>query len=562
MAIITYPLNNIDYQAEDAELFHCTRTSGIYASGHFPVSVSGLDNDITIGKGIGWIRNTEFSGKVFASKESITLNAGVPDASLPRIDAVVIQFDANANETNIIIKQGTTGSTPTAPEVERGEYIYELHMYHIRRKAGATAITPGDITDLRMDANYCGLMADSVTQVDMSAINAQVREFISDWESQIANVTDGKMVESPEYPGCYYRLNGGVVEWLNPPMMVGKEYRLSQRDDGKRVYAKMVKFESIKGYSELAVSGVEKIVSISAVVERLLTDSSGRTFFQVPCSDVPPETDRVAALNRTQVYFYDSKICVDFAMRRGRYDLYVTINYTRSDDVEYTSAYADGDSLYIDTSGATTKSGSTVATELYATVDSDGGEYVNSFVINGKRYDLATNLADSGEPSSSLPGNVGQIYTDLDTKKTYVCISANSTSGDYKWVPVVSDPFYTSELRLKHGTGIRFSKIVADESKIEIKNPISDTIIRGVATPTSDNDAANKAYVDSKVGSGSGQNVDLTEAINTALAQAKASGEFDGKDGYTPVRGVDYWSPTDIAEIKAYVDEAILGGAW
>lgn len=35
-----------------------------------------------------------------------------------------------------------------------------------------------------------------------------------------------------------------------------------------------------------------------------------------------------------------------------------------------------------------------------------------------------------------------------------------------------------------------------------------------------------------------------------------------GADGYTPVRGVDYWTDADKAEIKSYVDEAILGGAW
>ena len=29
-----------------------------------------------------------------------------------------------------------------------------------------------------------------------------------------------------------------------------------------------------------------------------------------------------------------------------------------------------------------------------------------------------------------------------------------------------------------------------------------------------------------------------------------------------PVKGVDYWTDEDKAEIKAYVDEAILGGAW
>ena len=36
----------------------------------------------------------------------------------------------------------------------------------------------------------------------------------------------------------------------------------------------------------------------------------------------------------------------------------------------------------------------------------------------------------------------------------------------------------------------------------------------------------------------------------------------DGIDGYSPVRGVDYWTEEDKAEIKSYVDEAILGGAW
>ena len=35
-----------------------------------------------------------------------------------------------------------------------------------------------------------------------------------------------------------------------------------------------------------------------------------------------------------------------------------------------------------------------------------------------------------------------------------------------------------------------------------------------------------------------------------------------GNDGYTPVRGTDYWTEADKAEIKGYVDEAILGGAW
>ena len=35
-----------------------------------------------------------------------------------------------------------------------------------------------------------------------------------------------------------------------------------------------------------------------------------------------------------------------------------------------------------------------------------------------------------------------------------------------------------------------------------------------------------------------------------------------GANGETPVRGRDYWTAADIAEIKSYVDDAILNGAW
>ena len=57
------------------------------------------------------------------------------------------------------------------------------------------------------------------------------------------------------------------------------------------------------------------------------------------------------------------------------------------------------------------------------------------------------------------------------------------------------------------------------------------------------------------------------EAVNTAnsVREDADNGAFngkDGQDGYTPQRGIDYWTEEDKAEIKGYVDEAILGGAW
>ena len=57
----------------------------------------------------------------------------------------------------------------------------------------------------------------------------------------------------------------------------------------------------------------------------------------------------------------------------------------------------------------------------------------------------------------------------------------------------------------------------------------------------------------------------LTEAINTALAQAKASGEFDGAPGYTPVKGTDYYTAADKAEMVNAVLAALptwTGGSY
>ena len=50
----------------------------------------------------------------------------------------------------------------------------------------------------------------------------------------------------------------------------------------------------------------------------------------------------------------------------------------------------------------------------------------------------------------------------------------------------------------------------------------------------------------------------------TYLSGAGQTGEpgAPGADGYTPVKGVDYWTQKDIEEIHSYIDDAILNGEW
>ena len=50
---------------------------------------------------------------------------------------------------------------------------------------------------------------------------------------------------------------------------------------------------------------------------------------------------------------------------------------------------------------------------------------------------------------------------------------------------------------------------------------------------------------------------ELTTEVNSALAAAKESGEFDGADGYTPVKGTDYFTEADKTELVNLVLAAL-----
>lgn len=54
------------------------------------------------------------------------------------------------------------------------------------------------------------------------------------------NISAMQGIESTDYPGCNYALNGSTVEWINPPMQLGVEYRTTERYLGKPVYVKVV----------------------------------------------------------------------------------------------------------------------------------------------------------------------------------------------------------------------------------------------------------------------------------------------------------------------------------
>lgn len=195
MAIITYPLDNTDYLGDDAALFHCTRTTGIYAGDDFSFSVNGADNIVTVQPGIAWMRINRFKGLVAAMKVETDVDMGIPDPVYPRIDRVVLQYDANKNDTEIVVKSGSPSSNPKPPVRSATEALYEIHLLEIRREPGAVAITEKDVKDLRLDKSCCGLMADSVTEVDTEAINNQFQNLLQVIEQELSDIEAGSATE-------------------------------------------------------------------------------------------------------------------------------------------------------------------------------------------------------------------------------------------------------------------------------------------------------------------------------------------------------------------------------
>lgn len=51
--------------------------------------------------------------------------------------------------------------------------------------------------------------------------------------------TASDVIEHEDYPGCYYRIVDGEMEWENPPLVTNVEYRTTERYQGAIVYKKV-----------------------------------------------------------------------------------------------------------------------------------------------------------------------------------------------------------------------------------------------------------------------------------------------------------------------------------
>ena len=158
-------------------------------------------------------------------------------------------------------------------------------------------------------------------------------------------------------------------------------------------------------------------------------------------------------------------------------------------------------------------------------------------VVVQDAYGGVSTISGKGAPTSATQGKVNQLYRDESTDKLYIC---TGVEGGYTWAAVVSDTedavTYTAQTLTEGQKTQARANIGAGTSNFsgsynDLTNKPNIPAVTVIDTTLSKPGQAADAKA---AGDAIGNKLDATAlptAINDALAQAKASGEFDGAKG-------------------------------
>lgn len=249
------------YLAEDfAKYFASFIGNGVFPNPttNLQVTADGTTMNLTLKQGKAWI-----NGYFYENTEDLNLSVDVADGVLNRIDRVVLRLDFVNREIKAYVKKGEFSSSPVAPNLQRDADMYELGISDIRINKGVTKITQGNVTDLRQNSNYCGLVAGVVQQIDTTNLFAQFQSAFDIWFEHIK----GQLSEDA----------AGKIQ------LEIDEINLELMDREKKM-----KFINVPESSDLAeyfktvkIIGTHRVAPGSGVTNGCIVSSSNYTFYYV-----------------------------------------------------------------------------------------------------------------------------------------------------------------------------------------------------------------------------------------------------------------------------------------
>lgn len=179
---------------------------------------------------------------------------------------------------------------------------------------------------------YSGEEVDALLAKAASAVRYDLAQSLTAAQQAQAreNIAAMHGIESTDHPGCIYVVTSGVIEWVNPPLALGVEYRTTERYMGKPVYVKVVDC----GYFA-AAGTVKTIKTVDGNAEHMVGCTGRVREWQIPTTlfaaspadagDVRLE-GRVDGDGTFAIYLYSK------AYDLTAWQAIVTIKYTKTTD--------------------------------------------------------------------------------------------------------------------------------------------------------------------------------------------------------------------------------------
>ena len=147
------------------------------------------DMSIKVLGGQAWI-----NGYWYRNTGDYTMNLDIADGVLSRIDTIVLRWSNSDRAMYLHVIKGTPSANPTAPAIVRDADYYDLGLAQVSIPAGCIRVTQAQITDLRLNNNYCGLVTGLVDQIDLTDLWNQFEqyfyEFKEKYQKEFDNWTD------------------------------------------------------------------------------------------------------------------------------------------------------------------------------------------------------------------------------------------------------------------------------------------------------------------------------------------------------------------------------------
>lgn len=210
LAIVAFPLDNTEYTASAMGAFLATRTRGVYSADDSLAVTANGNMTVTVGPGLAWLKAADYWGLAVCSEAAATLTVPTASSSAKRMDAVCLRLDKTGNKAELIVKPGTPAAMPVLPPLQRNDSYDEIYLASILLAAGQVAVSAADITDLRLNEDYCGLMRDGVTGLPTAQITAQADALMAQLREaiQAASSGEGVSVYTHQKSGTVHKLTG------------------------------------------------------------------------------------------------------------------------------------------------------------------------------------------------------------------------------------------------------------------------------------------------------------------------------------------------------------------